>query len=227
LDHSRHIGIFSCQDFPVTLIGAGGIGALTGITLAKIGVPSIVIYDNDTVDAVNIATQFHRPLDVERSYPKAWAMENMIAMFSDETHVHAQCARVDSHTPWELIANPVIISAVDSIVARQEIWQVIRNLVDHGGGQWYLDARMSAEIFQLYAVDLWSPEAMDEYGAGLMKLEESDVPQEACTRKATIFTACIASGLISRALKQIATGIAPEKFLNFNINSLDLFVPRD
>jgi hypothetical protein len=226
LDHTRHSAIYNCRETPITLIGAGGIGALTAITLAKMGVPAIMLFDDDTVDAINIATQFHRPLDVERAYPKVEAVAEMIEMFSDETDVYAQQKRVDSSTPWEDILNPVIISAVDSIVARQEIWQVVKNLVNRQHeGEWYLDARMSAEVFQLYAVDLWNPEAMDDYDAGLMKLKEDDVPAEACTQKSTIYTACVASGLIGRALRQIVTGASPEKFLNFDIKNLSLFVP--
>ncbi|MCL4561887.1 MAG: ThiF family adenylyltransferase [Chloroflexi bacterium] len=59
MNHLRHSALFDASDIGITLIGAGGIGALTGIVLAKMGVGSLILFDGDRVDEVNIATQFH------------------------------------------------------------------------------------------------------------------------------------------------------------------------
>ena len=50
MNHTRHMGIFQVPStFSVTLIGAGGIGATTALTLAKMGVRILQIFDDDTV----------------------------------------------------------------------------------------------------------------------------------------------------------------------------------
>ena len=56
----------TCKNWPVTLIGAGGIGGLTAITLAKMGVPEMIIWDGDVVAIENTGTQFFSSSDVER-----------------------------------------------------------------------------------------------------------------------------------------------------------------
>jgi tRNA A37 threonylcarbamoyladenosine dehydratase len=66
MDDIRHIGIFNAAEWPITLIGAGGIGALTAITLGKMGVPTLNVWDGDEVSPENVATQFFSSFDVER-----------------------------------------------------------------------------------------------------------------------------------------------------------------
>ena len=56
-NHMRHIGIFAPLEFPVRLIGAGGIGAMTAVMLAKMSDGDVRVYDDDTVDDVNIANE--------------------------------------------------------------------------------------------------------------------------------------------------------------------------
>jgi molybdopterin/thiamine biosynthesis adenylyltransferase len=121
IDHTRHIGIFNVSHLRTCLIGAGGIGALTAVTLAKMGVPEISIWDGDSVEEVNIATQFHRQSDVGLS--KVDAVTSMVSMFAG--HVAAPfLSRVDATT--NLPPAEIYISAVDSIASRQEIWKAIR-----------------------------------------------------------------------------------------------------
>ena len=65
INQTRFSGLFHVPNiFPVILIGAGGIGAITAVTLAKMGVTDLVVYDDDVVSNENIATQLHRISDV-------------------------------------------------------------------------------------------------------------------------------------------------------------------
>jgi tRNA A37 threonylcarbamoyladenosine dehydratase len=83
MDHTRHIGIFYAKNYTVTLIGAGGIGAITAITLAKMGVGQLHIFDSDDVEEINIATQFHQVSDVGKS--KVSALAQTVEAFSGLT----------------------------------------------------------------------------------------------------------------------------------------------
>ncbi|RPJ36198.1 MAG: hypothetical protein EHM35_08540 [Planctomycetaceae bacterium] len=217
MDHTRHAGIFDASRWPVTLIGAGGIGALTAITLAKMGVPYLKIYDPDAVSGVNIATQFYRHFDVERA--KVDALRETVGQFADDVSVDVAASSIACfESSPEDITNPIIISAVDSIHARQEIWEVVRC----APFRWYLDARMGAEVFQLYAV---SGSETGWYDRLMLVQDDRNVPDEPCTAKATIYTACIAAGQIGLVLREIVTGSTPPKFMVHDIRSRSIVVP--
>jgi len=197
MDHTRHSAIFSLLNKSCTIIGAGGIGAITAITLAKMGMSGIRIFDDDTVDDVNLPTQFHKISDVgtRKSQAVLWNAR----LFSDIENFDAEIGRV---TPQTNLSDWLVISAVDSINARKDIWKAVRE----SKVGWYFDARMASETFQLYTIcmDDWKRVAM--YEDILNAVNEEDVPDEPCTSKATMFTACVASGLIGAAIRRVVTG---------------------
>ena len=182
MDHTRHSEIYNLSRMGVTLIGAGGIGAATGLTVAKMGISWIAIYDNDQVDEVNIPTQFHKLSDI--GMDKAEALMHTICEFTDMSYemVNPFVQTVDENTT---LSGAVIISAVDSIKARQGIWQAVRKSMC----KYYLDARMSAQEFHLYAVDMKDELMVRDYDFLINSESDQDIPDAPCTAKATIFTA--------------------------------------
>lgn len=207
MNHIRHSGIFSVAEYPISLIGAGGIGALTAVVLGKMGIPMINIFDPDEVSEENVATQFYSTFDLES--PKVEALSKYMARLADDTLVFPISERIDADTPYDGFAAPVIISAVDSIDARKEIWKVIRIKP----WMYYMDARMSAEVFHLYTVGQdrrWYDELIEEQ-------DEASVAEVPCTAKATIYTAAFAAGHIGKTLRMIATGITPPKMIVHDI----------
>jgi molybdopterin/thiamine biosynthesis adenylyltransferase len=198
------MGIFNASNLRVCLIGAGGIGAITGITLGKMGVDTVHVFDNDKVDEVNIATQFYTKSDV--GLPKALALLKSIKAYSDSRVVFWE-ERV-SYNEFDLPEAEVYISTVDSIASRQDIWESIMysvglyptHLLE---GMWYLDARMGAEVFELFTVNLANT---PWYSNHIRKASDDDIPDLPCTSKATIYTANIAAGHIGAAVRRIVTG---------------------
>jgi tRNA A37 threonylcarbamoyladenosine dehydratase len=122
MDHTRHIGIFNASQYSVTLIGAGGIGAMSALALAKMGVGRLVIYDEDVVDQVNIPVQFHKLSDIGK--PKAAAIEGAIQDYVNGITLTPVPELVCMGT--RLSPAHVTISAVDSIKARKDIWMCVR-----------------------------------------------------------------------------------------------------
>ena len=60
MNHERHVGIYNVPTyFTVGIAGAGGLGAATALTLAKMGVVQMTVWDGDTVSEENIPTQLH------------------------------------------------------------------------------------------------------------------------------------------------------------------------
>jgi molybdopterin/thiamine biosynthesis adenylyltransferase len=217
MDKTRQLDIVNSQliaAVDVTMIGAGGIGAATALALAKLGITRLYLYDDDTIEDLNIPTQLLKLSDIGK--PKAQSVAAMLQEFSDEVSGSTRNQRVVSETT--LPGSVITISSVDSITSRKAIWEA----VVASQGRWYLDARMGAEVFQLYTVDTANP---DWYVRHLSTLNEDDVPDEPCTAKATIYTAFIAAGHIAHQVKRIVMGQRLEKMLVHDIGRFALVCP--
>lgn len=217
MDKTRQLEIINAEHtsrYDVTMIGTGGIGAATALALAKLGIPRFYLYDDDSIEDLNIPTQLLKISDIGKD--KAVSVGHMLKEFSDEVSGTATVARVVSETI--LPGSKIVISSVDSISSRKAIWEaVIANR-----GKWYLDARMGAEVFQLYTVDTAQP---DWYVEHLSTLDEANVPEEPCTAKATIYTAFIAAGHIAHQVKRIIMGQKLDKFIVHDIANFTLIRP--
>jgi molybdopterin/thiamine biosynthesis adenylyltransferase len=208
VNHIRHSGIFDASNLSVTLVGAGGIGAMTALMLVKMGVELLTIYDGDTVSEENLPTQLHR-LGTEGEL-KVAALKATLELFGDDTQIFAEPARIGA---GDAVWGSIVISAVDSIQARKDIWQAVRN----GKAGWYIDARMSAEEFQMHAIDMSSPKAVERYGRMIAAEDDGGIPDAPCTQKATFFCSAIASGHIGSVVRKIAAGRRPAAYLVHNI----------
>ena len=64
IEYTRQLGILSpehMKGIKVTLIGCGGIGSMTGLILAKMGIGNLWVYDYDKIEAHNVPNQFLLP----------------------------------------------------------------------------------------------------------------------------------------------------------------------
>lgn len=200
MNHTRHLDLFNFPPFyQVVLVGAGGIGAVTAMTLVKMGVPMLDIFDDDHVDETNLPGQLHRLSDVGKN--KASALADSLLQFGDDSLVLPHEYRFQLE-PAIVSAN-LVISAVDSIGSRKNIWEQVAGLfMTHACPAWYIDARMAAEQYQHFVVDLNTASA-DRYAAMLDELNEADVPDLPCTAKATFFTAATAAGHLGTTVRNI------------------------
>ncbi len=197
MDHTRHIDIYDVSKEVVTLIGAGGIGATTAIALAKMGVSGLVVYDMDSVGTENLATQLHRLSDVGKT--KVDAINEAISTYANDVTVFPRVERVTADTHFE---TKFVVCAVDNILTRQEVWRSVY----YPAVRYFIDARMSAEEFHLYTVDLKSEDSVKRYNDMIWQESDENIPELACTMKATIFCAFMAAGHVSNAVKKLAMG---------------------
>jgi hypothetical protein len=215
-NHMRHSGLFSACEFPVRLIGCGGIGSMTAILLSKMSDGEVTVYDHDHVDEVNIATQFYRIEDI--GYRKATVIAEIASQFSDNPHFIPIPESFPSpkQTPaW------MVISAVDSIGSRKAIWQALQQSEDW---KWYLDARMGAEKFELYSIER---NDIEWYASLLSSQQDSLILDEPCTARATFYTAAMAAGHIGKSIRKILVGVKPPVYLAHNIYSDRILMAND
>jgi hypothetical protein len=212
MNHIRHSGIFDARNLSVALIGLGGIGAITALTLAKMGVGYLTLIDDDSVSEENLATQLYKVRDLGAK--KTIATQQIIDDFTDDVSIDRFTGRVvNNHTiEWSDIAAEIVVSGVDSITSRQEIWEKIAT----EPWQWYIDARMGAENLCMYIIDdsIWS---RDWYSNILLGQFEADVPDAPCTSKATFFCACLAAAFIGSTVRKIITEERPPKILTVDL----------
>lgn len=215
MNHIRHSGIFDCSKTAVSLIGLGGIGAITALTLAKMGVGYLTLVDDDSVSEENLATQLYELADLGAK--KTLATRDNILFFSDDVAIETFTGRVDNgrFVSWSDFASEIIISGVDSIQSRHEIWDVITP----EPWQWYIDCRMGAESLLMYVIDgsIWS---RAWYASILVGQSDADVLDAPCTSKATFFCAAGAACLIGKTVRQIVTGdMAGKRIISWDILS--------
>lgn len=182
--------------FPITVVGCGGIGSPTVLALAKMGCADITVWDDDTVENHNVPNQVYKLSDIGK--PKVESLAGTIREFADvDLKTHA--ARVDGRTSLE----GVVISGVDSMAARSEIWKAVRFKTRVG---LYIDARMGAEVCRIYTVNPTNPDQIKRYEATLYS--DDAAQQLPCTGRAIIYNVFMIAALISNQVKKFGRGQA-------------------
>jgi len=211
VDHVRHSGIYQIDPYEtVTVVGAGGIGAITALTLAKMGFKNLRLFDAESVEDENVATQFH-PVDAVGTL-KVLSVSREISRHDPSVAVDFYWSNVDMDT--DIKAN-YIVCTVDSITSRKAVWEAAKKNM---GWMYYLDARMGAEVLQLYTV---YGREVGWYDSRINVLNEDDVPDLPCTEKATIYTAMGAAAFICATIRRAMQFEVVPRFqeMNFALGS--------
>lgn len=175
----------------VTIVGAGAIGSWVALSLAKMGMTNITVYDFDKVDTVNMNSQFYRFKDI--GGPKVFALQDLINDFTGVT-INAINQKYDGSAK-----SGILITAVDSMEVRSSIWKQHKNNTPYL--KFIIDPRMSAENALLYVMNPMKELDIDDYEKTLYTDEQA--MEERCTAKATIYTANLLSGLVCKAVKDV------------------------
>jgi len=173
---------------PITILGAGAVGSLTALALAKMGFGDLRVWDPDTVDEVNAAGQLFGPADVGE-YKVDALQDHLFALAG------AKISRSgDAWVPGCPLSH-IVICAVDSMEVRQQVWAQadaaphLTKLV--------IDPRMAIEhIMVLAAVP---GDENTKYPASLYS--DNEAIQERCTAKSTAYTSLLIAGLVAQTVK--------------------------
>jgi molybdopterin/thiamine biosynthesis adenylyltransferase len=203
-----------CLGMKITIIGAGAIGGWTTLALAKMGFSDLTVFDHDRVDIVNLNSQFYRFSDIGKL--KVQALHDLVLDFTG--------VAIDA-VPTRYAAgchSGIVVSAVDSMAVRKLIWDEHKDRSP--GTKAIVDPRMGAETALLYVMNPMSGVDQQAYERSLYG--DSEALQEACTAKATMYTASMLSGLVCKAVKDLVTtqtylrtaqwDIAKNEFLGFS-----------
>jgi len=159
----------------VTIIGAGAVGSFTCLTLTKMGVTDITVYDEDTVEEHNLPNQWYRSRDLGRR--KVDALTEIILDFTDVTLTTRP--RNYTHEPL----SGIVICAVDSMDSRLLIWREVKKFKP----ELYIDARMGAEVGKIHVIRPADLASRRHYEEDLYP--SSEAFHAPCTAKATVYCA--------------------------------------
>lgn len=196
--------------FPIHLIGAGGIGSPAAAALVKMGCRRLSVWDPDSIEPHNLPNQFYRLADVGR--PKVEALKEILAQYGDAA-VEAHQVLVEGQP-----LKGVVISAVDSMESRRKIWE--RSVRYRAAIPLYIDARMGGEVLRIFTVVPTDPDQVARYESSLHSDQEAQ--ELACTAQAIIYNSFATAALIANQVRRHAVGETLAGDIVLDLNTLTL-----
>ena len=169
-DYSDQIKFFdpTTVGFPVHIIGAGGIGNMIILLLAKMGFREIEIWDDDYYEQHNGPTEVAYS-DQFFGQPKIEVAKKTIDFLLGDSDIKVtpHPERVTADTELE----GYVICGVDSMASRSEIWQCIQACAINIPV--YIDARSAGEQVQVFTVQPLDMEDVENYESWLFDDQEA------------------------------------------------------
>jgi len=173
---------------PIKIIGAGSVGSFTCLSLVKMGAQMVEVWDDDTIDEVNISNQFYRIKDIGEF--KVDALQSIIGNFEEVSIMNNPVKYVGNEDKL----NGIVIVALDSMLPRKRIWESIKN---KDNVDLFIDPRMGGRVARIYAVN--PRNGVEEYEATLYDDDEAD--DERCTERTIIYNVLGISSLICKTIE--------------------------
>lgn len=187
------IGIDKLKETEITLIGCGSIGSFTALSLAKMGIGSILGFDPDRVEEHNIPNQFFDTTAL--SGYKAIELESIIKDFAPDC-IYKGVVRSFTLSDKDAL-KPISIVATDSLASRALVY---RAFMTNPKTKYLIDARMGGEMLRVFVINKTDNSAtLDYYNETL----EAKPVELKCSERTIIYCVQMASAMICRAVKAI------------------------
>ena len=179
IDVTRHRSIFDPHKWAgrIDIIGVGATGSKIALSLAKLGVRNLHVWDDDIVEPHNLANQVYLRPDL--GMPKTKAVRFMIQRASD--------VAVNPHGHWlpehARMLGDVVFCMVDSMAVRRQVFESMRH---HLRTSLVVDSRMGVDTAQLLTYRPRDEVSMRAYEATLFSDEDANVPVSACGSTITV-----------------------------------------
>lgn len=197
----------------VVLVGAGAVGRQAALQLAAVGVGSLTLYDNDTVEEVNCGPQGYRPeqIGLNKAYATA---EDCLDLNPDVTVVREEFRF--GPADWKALEGKCVFSCADSMLARRNVYEAAAR----AGAHWFGDARVSGETIRALAAV--RPAAGSPYEATLF--DDAEAHAGSCHGKMIIYGAAVAAGLlVARFVQHVRGHGQPFADVTFDLFGWDLY----
>lgn len=201
---------------PIHIIGAGGIGSFTALSLAKCGFDNITVWDFDNVEEHNLPNQFY-PISAIGN-PKVSALGEAVSNWCDISikQVYAPFSKSDAST-----LSGVVISAVDNMEVRADIYEAVRrnkNVIA------LIDGRMGGNQLEIYTTIIAKISDKKNYVKHLYKDNETaNIP---CTQRAVIYNVLNIASWIVNQTRLVLSGKDYNRNIIFDLENMILLTPK-
>ena len=198
----------------IIIAGCGGIGSWTAFQLSRMHPAHMVLYDDDTVETVNMAGQLYARSDVGKS--KVSAIYNMITAYTNMQNIYALNQKfTDTSEPGD-----IMLCGFDSMSARRTFFDAWHShmlqyrTTEERAKCLFLDGRLSLDTLQVFCVTGDNEYACDEYYNKHL-FSDSEADATVCSVKQTTYLACMIGSIMTNL------------FTNFCANLLNPIIPYD
>lgn len=178
IDVSRHRDVFDPAEWGkrrVDVIGAGATGSKVALSLAKLGVQNLHVWDGDTIEPHNLANQ---------AYNQSHVGMSKTAALLEVVHA-ATGTEVVEHGFWEGQKNlgEVVFCLPDSMAVRKQFYEAHRISMTT---KLVIETRMGSTHGQVLTYRPNSPESLSRYASSLFDDDEAQVEVSACGTAITV-----------------------------------------
>lgn len=216
IDYSQQTDLFDPAKFawPIHLIGMGGIGSAILFPLLKLGVKEVHLWDRDEVEPHNIPAQLiYRPSDIGISKVEA------ACAFAQRQEADCKLVPHEEFVTAESSLEGVVISGVDSMKSRMNIWEAVCWNLDV---PFYMDGRIGGEQLQLLTLHPSDPDEIESYEQWLFPDDEAaELP---CAARTVIHPPTVLAGLIIANLTLMSREEAFRKNITVHLKTTDFLI---
>lgn len=186
--------------------GCGGIMSNFIFQLARLDPMSIIVYDPDKVELVNMAGQMFCTEDVNRY--KVQAISTTVTDYCKYTAISAISRKYEEDS----IVGNIMVSGFDNMKARKVFfnrWLKYIETIKDKSKCLYIDARLSFDTIQIFCItgddDYHIKDYQDKY-----LFNDSQADETVCSLKQTTYMACmIASYMVNMFVNFCANEVTP------------------
>jgi hypothetical protein len=175
--YSRHSGYMNMdmQRTALNFIGCGSVGShLIYMFVKELGFWNFKVFDMDKVDVENLGPQMFEPEDLDKL--KVKAMQDFLVRNGIKSGEF-----IGKAFPSEPIMPGIVISSVDTMQARREVWKSLKR---NPAVALYIDTRMGLLQADIYTVDPQRQEMVTAYERTL----EGDGVDDPCNESTVAHT---------------------------------------
>ena len=201
------------QSKTITLAGVGGIGSYVGFLLARLKPAGLYLYDPDIVEQANMSGQLYGSGDLGQA--KVSSLHRMLQVYANYYNSVAYQERFTAESE----ATDIMICGFDNMEARKLFFDAWKNRLmakpeEERGRMLFIDGRLAAEEFQVFAIQGNDERAIVEYKNRWL-FSDAAADETICSYKQTTFMAnMIASVMVNL-------------FVNFVANECNPIIDRD
>ena len=197
MDLIRHMELFNPYEFKdnVTIIGAGATGSWLALSLAKLGIENITVYDFDVVEEHNIPNQAYNLKsfdgDGHIGVPKVKALWDMVFLATG-TQINI---KNEKYTNQRL--SGIVFLMVDSMEERKRIWE--NSIKFKPSIRLLVEPRMGLDVGRVYNVIPTDMQHIEQYEATYYSDDVAEV--SACGASMTVISTAL--GISSWCVRQL------------------------